>query len=230
MKLFQHKISILALAITMLFASCESVKNSNNTQKGVAGGAVAGAIIGGILGNNLGSKDNAALGAIIGAAVGGATGGLIGAKMDKQARDIQTTLPGAQVERVGEGIRVILDENAINFDFNKSTLTTSAKGNLDKLIPVFNKYPDTNILIVGHTDAVGSDAVNDRISLERATSVRNYMSSKGITDTRMITDGKGKNEPLADNATEEGRAKNRRVEFAITANDEMVKDAEAEAK
>lgn len=230
MKLFQHKISILALAITMLFASCESVKNSNNTQKGVAGGAVAGAIIGGILGNNLGSKDNAALGAIIGAAVGGATGGLIGAKMDKQARDIQTTLPGAQVERVGEGIRVILDENAINFDFNKSTLTTSAKGNLDKLIPVFNKYPDTNILIVGHTDAVGSDAVNDRISLERATSVRNYMSSKGITATRMITDGKGKNEPLADNTTEEGRAKNRRVEFAITANEEMVKDAEAEAK
>ncbi len=219
------KIKVSFLVAIFLFNSCESVKNANNTQKGAAAGVAAGAIIGGILGNNIGSKNNAALGAILGAAVGGVAGGVIGSKMDKQARDISNTLPGAKVERVGEGIRLVLDENAINFEFGKSSLTAKAKENLDKLVAVFKEYPDTNLSVVGHTDSVGSDAVNDKLSLQRATSVRDYLVAKGIDVTRLSTDGKGKKEPIADNATDEGRAANRRVEFAITANEKMIEDA-----
>ncbi len=216
---------VMLLAAIFILASCESVKNANNTQKGAAAGAAAGAIIGGILGNNVGSKNNAALGAILGAAVGGVAGGVIGNKMDKQARDISNTLPGAKVERVGEGIRLVLDENAINFEFGKSSLTVKAKENLDKLVAVFKEYPDTNLSVVGHTDSVGSDAINDKLSLQRATSVRDYLIANGIDAARLSTDGKGKKEPIADNATDEGRAANRRVEFAITANDKMIEDA-----
>ncbi|MFM2229892.1 MAG: hypothetical protein RL607_1150, partial [Bacteroidota bacterium] len=103
--------------------SCESVKNTNKTQRGAAIGAVAGAVLGGVIGNNAGKGGNGAMGAVLGGVIGGVAGGVIGRKMDKQAREIQTALPGAQVERVGEGIKLTLGENAVRFEFNKSTLT-----------------------------------------------------------------------------------------------------------
>ncbi|MFM2212969.1 MAG: hypothetical protein RL427_232, partial [Bacteroidota bacterium] len=141
------KISVLVVGslflLSTVFTSCEAVKNTNKTQRGAAIGAVGGALIGGILGNNIGKGGNGALGAVLGGVIGGVAGGVIGNKMDKQAREIETALPGAQVERVGEGIRLVLGENAVRFDTNKSTLTVAAKANLDKLIPVFNQYPDT---------------------------------------------------------------------------------------
>ena len=144
------KFSVILLGGLMLFSSvftsCEAVKNTNNTQRGAAIGAVGGAVIGGILGNNIGKGGNGALGAVLGGVIGGVAGGVIGNKMDKQAREIETALPGAQVERVGEGIKLVLGENAVRFDTNKSTLTANAKANLDKLVPVFNQYPDTNII------------------------------------------------------------------------------------
>ncbi len=125
------KITVLGLSsllvLVSFFASCDSVKNANNTQKGAGIGVVAGGLIGGILGNNLGHGGNAALGAAIGAAVGGGTGALIGNKMDKQAREIDQAFPGADVERVGEGIHLTLNENAVRFDTNKSTLTATCK-------------------------------------------------------------------------------------------------------
>nr|WP_322624092.1 OmpA family protein [uncultured Flavobacterium sp.] len=220
----------LALAGSIGFSSCEAVKNTNNTQRGAAAGAVGGAVIGGILGNNIGKGGNTALGAIIGGVVGGAAGGVIGNRMDKQAQKIETALPGAEVERVGEGIKLTLGENSVNFDLNKSTLTAKAKQNLDKLIPVFNEYPDTNIQIFGYTDSSGSDEYNLKLSKERAASVKTYLGSKGLASSRFNTDGKGEADPIASNDTPDGRAKNRRVEFAITANEKMVQDAQKEAK
>ena len=107
------------LASTVLFSSCEAVKNTNKTQRGAAIGAVSGAVIGGVLGNNIGKGGNGALGAVIGGVVGGVAGGLIGNKMDKQARQIQDQLPGAKVERVGEGIKLTLGENAVKFELIK---------------------------------------------------------------------------------------------------------------
>ncbi|MCO6146835.1 OmpA family protein [Flavobacterium sp. NRK1] len=220
----------IALAASIGFSSCDAVKNTNNTQRGVAIGAASGAVIGGILGNNVGKGGNTALGAIIGGAVGGAAGGIIGNKMDKQAQKIDQALPGADVERVGEGIKITLGENSVNFDLGKSTLTSTAKANLDKIIPVFNEYPDTDIQIVGHTDSSGSDELNQKLSEQRAASVKAYLTGKGINSGRIVTMGRGETEPLVENTTKENMAKNRRVEFAITANEKMVQDAEKEAK
>lgn len=225
------KITIVVLAFAMtigsVFTSCEAVKNTNNTQKGVGIGAVGGAVLGGILGNNLGKGGNGALGAVLGGVIGGAAGGVIGNKMDKQAREIDNALPGADVERIGEGIKLVLNENAVRFDTNKSTLTATAKANLDKLVKVFNEYPDTNIVIYGYTDSTGSAEYNLKLSGERAASVKNYLSGKGLVSGRFNVTGLGIADPIATNDTQEGRSQNRRVEFAITANDKMVQDAQA---
>lgn len=214
------------MLLSTIFTSCEAVKNTNKTQRGAAIGAVGGAILGGVLGNNIGKGGNGALGAVLGGVIGGVAGGVIGNKMDKQAREIETALPGAQVERVGEGIKLTLGENAVRFDTNKSTLTASAKANLDKLIPVFNQYPDTNIQIYGYTDSTGSAEYNLNLSAQRAASVKSYLSGKGLLASRFVTTGLGIADPIATNDTPEGRSQNRRVEFAITANEKMVQDAQ----
>lgn len=213
-----------------ILTSCNSVKNANNTQKGASIGVAAGAVIGGVLGNNLGNKKNSALGAVIGGAVGGTIGGVIGNKMDKQATQISEAVPGAEVERVGEGIRLVLGENAIRFETGKSTLTQSAKDNLDKLIPVFKEYPDTNISIYGYTDNTGNLQSNKTLSEKRADAVKSYLTSKNLSFDRFTTMGMGVEDPIATNDTAEGRTKNRRVEFGITANQNMIKQAEAETK
>ena len=225
------KVSVLIVIVAVIFSnvlvSCEATKNANNTQKGAGIGAIGGALIGGIIGNNTGL--GTAGGALIGAAIGGGTGALIGKNMDKQAREIETALPGAQVERVGEGIRLVLGENAVRFDTSKSTLTAAAKANLDKLVPVFNQYPDTNIQIFGYTDSTGSPEFNLRLSEQRAISVEKYLESKGLNMSRFKMVGMGIADPIATNETPEGRSQNRRVEFAITANEKMVQDAQKQS-
>ena len=227
MKIFNTtNIAALFMSSALMLTSCESIQNANNTQKCAAIGTASGAVIGGILGNNIGKGKNAALGAVLGGIVGGVAGGVIGNKMDKQAKDIKEALPGAQVERVNEGIKITLSENTVNFDFNSAALTTVSKSNLDKLAGVMVQYPDTNINIYGHTDNKGTAQVNQKISENRANSVKNYLISKGIASSRMITMGRGFSEPIASNDTDAGRAQNRRVEFAITANEEMIKDAQ----
>lgn len=227
------KISVILvgslLMLSTVFTSCEAVKNTNKTQRGAAIGAVGGAVLGGIIGNNVGKGGNGALGAVLGGVIGGVAGGVIGNKMDKQAREIETALPGAQVERVGEGIRLVLGENAVRFDTNKSTLTAAAKANLDKLVPVFNQYPDTNIQIYGYTDSTGTAEYNLKLSEQRAAAVKAYLAGKGLSSTRFTTTGLGIADPIATNDTPEGRSQNRRVEFAITANEKMVQDAKKEA-
>lgn len=230
----KNRISVVALAALMLigttFTSCDAVKNSNNAQKGAGIGAVAGAVLGGVLGNNLGKGGNGALGAVLGGVVGGVAGGVIGNKMDKQAREIDNAVPGAEVERVGEGIKLTLNENAVRFDTNKSSLTATAKANLDKLVPVFNQYPDTDIVIYGYTDSSGPADFNLTLSAQRAESVKSYLIAKGIASSRFTVQGMGIADPIAPNDTAEGKSKNRRVEFAITANQKMIQDAENEAK
>lgn len=227
------KISILSMALVMamgsLFTSCEAVKNTNKTQRGAGIGAVAGAVLGGVLGNNLGKGGNGAVGAVLGGVVGGVAGGVIGNKMDKQARQIDEAIPGAEVERVGEGIKLVLNENAVRFDTNKSTLTAAAKANLDKLIPVFQEYADTNITIFGYTDSSGPADFNLKLSGERAASVRDYLVAKGLTLGRFTVTGLGIADPIATNETSAGKAQNRRVEFAITANEKMQQDAQKES-
>lgn len=223
-----NKKSIIALGLSgaFLLNSCEAVQNANNTQKGVAIGTAAGAVLGGVLGNNIGKGGNGTLGAVLGGIIGGAAGGVIGNKMDKQAREIKTALPGAEVERVNEGIKITFNENIVNFAFNSSELTATAKNNLQKLAEVLKNNPDTNINVYGHTDSKGSDTYNQTLSEKRANAVADYLASLGVARNRMIASGLGESEPIDTNETDAGRAKNRRVEFAITANEKMIEQAQ----
>ena len=228
-RLIVYSLIVLSLSSSIL-SGCRSVKNANNTQKGAGIGVAAGALIGGIIGNYAGKGGNAVWGAVIGATVGGGTGAIIGNKMDKQARKISDVLPGANVERVGEGIRLVLKEDAVRFDVNKSTLTPLAKANLDKLVPVFKEYSETNIDIFGYTDSSGKPEYNLTLSKDRAESVKSYLISKGLVAERLKTTGLGIADPIATNETVEGKSQNRRVEFAITANQKMTEEAKAESK
>ena len=220
-------LSVILMA-GLILTGCEAAKNTNKTQRGAAIGVAAGAVLGAVIGNNV-KGGSSELGAVLGGVVGGVAGGVIGNKMDKQAREIKEALPGAEVERVGEGIKLVLGENAVRFDTNKSTLTASAQANLDKLIPVFQSYADTDITIFGYTDSTGAVEYNQKLSEQRAASVKSYLAGKGLSVARFNTKGLGVTDPIADNETVEGRSKNRRVEFAITANEKMIQDAEKEA-
>ncbi|REC76820.1 hypothetical protein DRF60_13115 [Chryseobacterium elymi] len=225
MKFNKTYIGALFLSSALLLTSCEAVQNSNHQQRGTAVGAASGAVIGGILGNNVGSGKNSALGAVLGGIIGGVAGNVIGNKMDQQAKQIKETLPGAEVERVGDGIKITMNESIVNFAFDSSNLTSVAQANLDKLATVLVDNPDTNINIYGHTDSKGADAYNLSLSQRRADAVKTYLSRKGIASSRMFTKGEGEAMPVATNDTDEGRAKNRRVEFAITANEKMINEA-----
>ncbi len=221
-------IVLFGLFFGPILTGCEAAKNTNKTQRGAAIGVIAGGVLGAVIGNNV-KGGNAALGAAIGAAIGGAAGGVIGHKMDKQAREIQEALPGVTVQRVGEGIHLTLGENSVNFEFNKATLTPTAMSNLDKLIPVFKEYNQTNIKIYGYTDSKGSEDYNLTLSERRAATVKQYLISKGLMGSRFTSVGMGEAEPIAENETDAGRSQNRRVEFTIVANDQMIKEAQNEA-
>ena len=225
MKIRNSIIAATFLVSTMSLTNCEAVKNSNNQQRGTAIGATSGAVLGGILGNNIGKGKNTALGAVLGGVVGGVVGNVIGSKMDKQAKEIKETLPGAEVERVGEGIKITLPESIVNFAFDSSDLSVEAKNNLDKLSQVLINNPDTNINIYGYTDSVGKDDYNKNLSQRRANAVKSYLSQKGVPSSRLFSMGMGEADPVASNDTDMGRAKNRRVEFAITANEKMINEA-----
>ncbi|GGG45586.1 membrane protein [Croceivirga lutea] len=223
------KSTALLIAFTFL-VGCNAVKNANNTQKGATIGAAGGAVIGGVIGNNVG-KGNTALGAIIGAAVGGAAGGYIGNRMDRQAERIEQEIPGAEVQRVGEGINVTFTEDAgVYFDTNKSDVKGTSATTLDKLAGIFKEYPQSNILVEGHTDSAGSEEYNMGLSQKRAESVTNYLVTQGISGGRFTTKWYGESQPKESNETAEGKAQNRRVELAIIANDELKEEAIQQTK
>lgn len=229
MRIGINKFLALAFSVTLLFG-CEATKNASNTQKGAVIGAGSGAVIGGVIGNNVG-KGNTALGAIIGGVVGGTAGGYIGSRMDKQAKQIEQEIPGAEVERVGEGINVTFDEaSGVYFDSEKYNLNAKSQETLNKLAGIFKEYPNTNILVEGHTDNTGSDSYNLTLSKNRAQAVTNYMVSNGLDKGRFDTKWYGEAQPKYDNTTAEGRSKNRRVELAIVANEELKKEAEEATK
>ena len=217
--------SIVFVMSTAMLLSCSTVKNANKAQKGGAIGAAGGAVIGGIIGNNVG-KGNTALGAIIGAVVGGAAGGYIGSRMDRQAERIEEEIPGAEVQRVGEGINVTFTQDAgVFFDTNKAEVKGTSAETLNKLADIFREYPKSFILVEGHTDSAGSEEYNWGLSQKRAESVTQYLTAQGIDKSRFTTKWYGETQPRATNETSEGKAKNRRVELAIVASDELKEEA-----
>lgn len=218
------KIEKIGLSLIIIGTIATGCKSMNKTQKGVIIGAAGGAVLGAGVGKAAG---NTAVGAIIGAAVGGVTGGIIGRKMDKQAEEIKK-IPGAEVKRVGEGINVTFDSGVL-FGYDQFYLTGDAQTKIRDLSGILNKYPDTYILIEGHTDSKGDAAYNQSLSEKRAGSVAQYLASQQIRGNRIRTAWYGESQPKFSNDSESGRAKNRRVEFAIYANEKMVEDAKKES-
>jgi len=225
MKNYIVKSLTVLVSATFIF-SCSAVKNANHKQKGAVVGATSGAVIGGVLGNNVGKGNNTALGAIIGAAVGGVAGGFIGDRMDRQAERIEEEIPGAEVTRVGEGINVTFNEDAgVYFDTSKSNVKGTSATTLNKLAGIFKEYPKSYVLVEGHTDSAGPEDYNMKLSQQRAESVTTYLIAQGIDKSRFTTKWYGELQPKADNSTTEGKSKNRRVELAIVASQELKDEA-----
>jgi outer membrane protein OmpA-like peptidoglycan-associated protein len=218
---------ILTLFVLMVFLlAAVHCASWNKTTRGAVIGGAGGAVVGGVIGHAAGST---LLGAILGAAVGGAAGAYIGNYMDKQAAEIQRDLEGAEVQRIGEGIKITFD-SGILFDIDKSDLRPVSKTNLAELAKILNKYPDTNILIEGHTDDTGSDDYNMNLSKDRAQAVAFYMATLEVKSARFSTSGYGETQPIVMNDTPEGRQKNRRVDIAVIANDKLKKAAQEKTK
>ncbi|MCJ7628618.1 MAG: OmpA family protein [Longimicrobiales bacterium] len=208
----------LTLVLAFFLSGCASM---SKTEEGAAIGGATGAILGGIIGNQTGST---ARGAIIGAAVGGAAGVLIGRQMDEQAEGLEEELPGATVERVGEGIQVTF-ESGILFDLNSYTLRQEARDRITDLAASLKEYDDSEVLIVGHTDSSGADEYNQTLSENRANAAGSYLIRAGIAPSRVKMMGLGETEPVATNDTPDGMQQNRRVEVAIFASEEYRKRA-----
>ena len=187
----------------------------SNTERGGVIGAGTGAAVGGVIGNQTGST---ARGAIIGAVIGGAAGAIIGNQMDQQAKEIDQSVPGADVERVGEGIQVTFDSGLL-FDFDSDVIRPTAASNLRNLAQSLSRYGNSSLLIVGHTDSQGEDAYNQSLSYRRANAASAYLQSQGVPSSRINISGRGEMEPKASNSTESGRQQNRRVEVAIYASE-----------
>lgn len=226
---------LMLLSSIVLFTACDSTRRMSKQDKGVLIGAAAGAAAGAVIGNN--TKASTATAVIIGAAVGGIAGGIIGGKMDRQAEKIKTEIPGAKVERIGEGIDVTFDENnpdgskaGVYFATNKYDISANSKLALDKLVKIFAEYPETNILIEGHTDDVGTDSYNMGLSQRRANAVGDYLKAAGVDAKRLQIKWYGESQPKMENTSDANRAANRRVQFVITANEKMKAEAKAEAE
>ncbi len=197
--------------------------SASRTTKGAAIGAAAGAAAGAAIGNTQG---HTATGAVIGGVAGAAVGGVVGHYMDKQAEEL-AKIEGAKTERVGDEIQVTWD-SAILFDFDSAMLKPASQDNIKKMGDVFVKYPDTDIVIAGHTDNKGTEDYNQKLSERRAASVRAYLVEMGVAPSRLQSVGYGELQPAAGNDDEAGRQLNRRVQIEIKANEELKARAAAE--
>ena len=218
-----HRIGVAGIsAIVLASTACQSL---NKKEQGAIIGAGSGAVVGSVIGKATGST---ARGAVIGAAVGGAAGAIIGHQMDQKAKEIQQNVAGAEITRVGEGL-VVTFESGLLFDFDSDQLREESKKNLGNLANSLSKFGDSKLLLVGHTDDKGTDTYNADLSRRRANAVASYLISRGVPSGRIETSGRGETEPIAPNDSDANRQKNRRVEVAITAGDEMKAQAKAEA-
>lgn len=219
---FKNSIAIVMAFMLLIsgISSCNSFKKLNKEQRGAIIGAGAGGALGAVIG-----KKNPALYAIAGSVVGGVAGAVIGKYMDKQAEKLKKDLGTlADVERVEEGIKITM-KSGVLFDFNSSKVNPTVNDNLMKFAETLKQYPDTEILVAGHTDNVGTEQYNMTLSQQRANAVANVLKANSVSRNRLTILGYGEKNPVAENTAESGREQNRRVEFAIVANDKLKKQA-----
>ncbi|MGV3710296.1 MAG: OmpA family protein [Gemmatimonas sp.] len=218
-----RQLSYIAGLVALI--SAEGCASLSSKQEGAMIGAGSGAVLGGVIGR---ANGGTAKGAIIGAAVGGTVGAIIGHQMDQQAKELKQNIPGAIVERVGEGIQVTFSSGLL-FEFDSDRVLGESAKNLKTLAKSLDKYPGSDLLVVGHTDSLGTSTYNQDLSLRRARATAAYLTSQGVLLERIKSDGKGETEPVADNQTEAGQSRNRRVEVAIYASGKYRAELEAKA-
>jgi len=201
-----------AAAIALLVAGCASM---SEREKGTATGAGIGAVAGAVLGSATGGR--AGTGAVVGGAVGAIAGNLWSKRMEDRRVAMEQATRGTNVEvtRTADNQLKLNVPNDISFDTNSFAIKPQLRGVLDPFAATLADDPSTRLSIIGHTDSTGSDAINNPLSVERAQSVRDYLVARGVSALRIETAGRGEREPVADNATESGRARNRRVEIFL---------------
>ena len=222
-------IALIAGGMLIGETACSSM---TQTGKGALIGGGGGAAVGAGLGALIGGGKGAGIGSAIGAAVGAGAGALIGNKMDKQKKELEEQLgQQAKVEETTDAnglkaIKVTFD-GGILFPTGKYTLNEQAKADLTRFAASLKDNPNTNVQIYGFTDNTGSFAVNQRLSGERADAVLSYLANSGVSPIRLTAQGIPMADYVASNDTAEGRAQNRRVEIYISADKEMIQQAEA---
>ncbi len=211
--------SILVAAL-VLGAGCATNPDGTTEYKRTAIGALGGAAIGAGAGALIAGRGHRGTGALIGGVAGAAVGGGIGNYMDRQAAEMKRKLPEAAIARQGDKLYVALP-SGILFDVDRDQVKPSARGQVGKAAEVLVKYPDTYITVEGHTDSSGSADHNQRLSERRASGVRDLLASGGVAASRLAVRGYGETDPVADNATPEGRQSNRRVQLEIRPNEKL---------
>lgn len=246
--LFRSALIAALCAGSLIPAGCSSIKNTwdgmTQTGQGALAGGAAGAAVGTGVGALIGGGKGTWIGALVGSAIGAGTGALVGNHMDKQKKELEEQL--AQVKELAsqrdttyivqtvkdsnnlDAIRLVLG-NSVLFSTGSAKLSAAAQAALSRVAYNLQQFPNTDVTIVGYTDNTGSEALNNKLSLERAQAVMDYLVNNGIPSTRLKAVGEGWNNPIASNATAEGRAQNRRVEMFITADQQMIKQAEQQA-
>ena len=206
-------LAAILLSIVLLSACAGLDEEQKDTAKGAGIGVAAGAVIGGLLGG----RDGAAAGAVLGGAAGAVGGNIWSKKMEEKRRTLEQSTRGTGVEvaRTSDNQLKLQVPSDISFDTGSADLKPSLRTVLDEFAKGVSSDPGLSVRVVGHTDSTGSEAVNERLSLERAASVGDYLVDRGVTRSRIDASGRGARQPLADNASADGRARNRRVEIFL---------------
>lgn len=206
-------LSCVALSIAVL-SGCA---NMSETQKGTAQGAGIGAVAGAVLGAAVGGRNSAVTGAVLGGAAGAVGGNIWSKKMQEQkaAMEKATVGTGVAVTQTSDNRLKLEIPSDVSFDTGRSAIKPNFGPVLNQFASSLNQNAVTTVTIIGHTDSTGTDSINNPLSIDRAESARDYLVSRGVARNRIATDGRGAREPIADNNTQQGRDKNRRVEIYV---------------
>lgn len=206
-------LSVIAIGLSGLVGCA----NMSETQKTTGTGAAVGAVAGGIIGAATGDRKTAATGAAIGAAVGAGGGYMWSKHMEKQKAEMEqaTAGTGVSVSQTADNQLKLDIPSDVSFDTNRYDIKSNLRPILDRFASTLNQNPVTTVTIIGHTDSTGTDAINNPLSVNRAAATRDYLVARGVSSNRIAIDGRGSREPIADNNTYDGRAKNRRVEVYV---------------
>ncbi len=212
-----HRTTLRTLSLALAASLVAGCAGMNETQQTTTAGAAMGALGGAVIGSMIHGPRGAWTGAAVGAAAGGGGGYLWSQKMAEQKRAMEqaTQGTGVAVTQTADNQLKLEVPSDVSFRVGRADIEANFRPVLDRFAQTLAANPSTTVRIVGHTDSTGSDAINDPLSVNRAGSVRNYLADRGVAPQRIAIDGRGSREPIADNGSEAGRAKNRRVEIFV---------------